>query len=92
MKEATTPRTAEGKKRAGQPRTKPNMIMLKARIQKGLTRDALGQLAGLTEKQVGLIERGKVANPHIDTAVGLAEALEVDVLDLFPPHRRIVRK
>lgn len=51
-------------------------------------------MAGISGKQVGLIERGKVGNPHFETVADLANALSkalneaVDVRDVFPLKRR----
>jgi transcriptional regulator with XRE-family HTH domain len=77
--------------RAGGSRPKPNLELLKARIQKGLSRNALGYMAGLSEKQVGLIERGVATHSRAETLARIANALEADVFDLFPLERRFRR-
>lgn len=62
-----------------------------------LSRQALGDMAGVSGKQVGLIERGKVHNPHIETVGNMANALskvlgqQVDVLDIYPLKRSFKR-
>jgi DNA-binding XRE family transcriptional regulator len=66
-------------------------------MRAGLSRASLGRMAGISGKQVGLIERGKVPNPHFETVADLANALskslneEVDVRDVFPLKRRFRR-
>jgi len=55
-------------------------------MQKGFSREVLGSMAGITGKQVGLIERGVARHSRAETMVSLAYALETDVLSLFP-HR-----
>ena len=72
----------------GASRPRPNLAMLEARIRAGLTREGLGELAGVTAKQVGLIERGVARRSKPETLVGIATALEADVFELFPEKRR----
>lgn len=60
-------------------------------MQKGLSRGELAHLAGLSEKQVGLIERGKARNPRAETIFNLAQVLDVDVFSLFPVEKRFRR-
>jgi transcriptional regulator with XRE-family HTH domain len=79
---------SEPKRRAGHPRPKPNLALLEARIRAGLSRDVLGDLAGISGKQVGLIERGLARRPRPETLTGLAGALKEDVFVLFPERRR----
>lgn len=76
------------KRRAGQPRPRPNLKLLEARMRAGLSREEAGRLAGITGKQVGLIERGVVKHPWVTTAHALAEAVAVDVCELFPVRGR----
>jgi transcriptional regulator with XRE-family HTH domain len=58
-------------------------VRLKAlRKQRGLSQDRLAELAGLTGKYVGEVERGEV-NPSATTIARLAEALTVDAGELF---------
>lgn len=67
----------------------PNLELLKLRIQHGLSREDLGRLAGLSGKQVGLIERGLAVHSREANLKNLADALKVDVLDLFDVERRL---
>ena len=79
----SAPRT-ERKRRAGQPRKAPNLVLLEARIRAGLSRQDVGALAGVTSKQVGAIERGEVHNPRPATKTNIARAVKSDVIELFP--------
>lgn len=81
--ERTAPR------RAGTSRPKPNMEMLRKRIELGLSREDVGRMAGVTAKQVGLIERGVARRPREDTIAGIAQALEMSPLDLVDLKVRI---
>lgn len=54
------------------------------RRARGFTQERLAERAGLSYKFVGEIERGQ-GNPTLATLVALAEALDVDVVDLFGP-------
>lgn len=53
------------------------------RKSKGLTQEELGEKAGLSYKFVGEMERGEV-NPSLDSLVSMADALGVNITDLFP--------
>lgn len=77
------------KRRAGNPRARPNLDLLAARIRAGLSREDLGDLAGISEKQIGLIERGVARHSRPETLSGIARALEKDVFDLFPDRARL---
>lgn len=48
------------------------------RIDKGLTQDELGDLAGISRQAVLGIENGIVKNPKYETVKALANALGVD--------------
>lgn len=52
------------------------------RERRGLTQAQLAARAELSHKFVGEIERG-TANPTVDTLAGLAEALGVEIAELF---------
>lgn len=52
------------------------------REQKGLSQEELYFMANLSKNQVGNIERGEV-NTTISTANALAQALEIDLPELF---------
>lgn len=82
---------ATTERKPGGSRPKPNLELLRARISKGLSRRELADMAGLTEKQVGLIERGVAVNSRPGTLLGLAVALQIDVLELFPVEQRFRR-
>ena len=47
-----------------------------------LSQEALAEKAGLASKHIQDIEHGRT-NPTVATLVGLADALKVDVRDLF---------
>lgn len=50
------------------------------RKAKGLSQNELGDLAGLSDKYLGEVERG--GNPSLDVLMKLAKALEVDLSQL----------
>ena len=52
------------------------------RIRRGITQERLAQLAGLARQSVISLERGRFL-PTIETALRLADSLEVAVEDLF---------
>ena len=52
------------------------------RKSKGLTQEQLAELAGITYKYLGLIERGKT-NPSIDTMLGITGALNISMDKVF---------
>lgn len=52
------------------------------RKQKGLSQEKLAEAADLNTTFVGSIERGQ-ANPTLDTLCKLANALEIEILDLL---------
>lgn len=76
----------------GGPRPKPNMVLLRKRIEHGLSREALGDLVGISAKQVGLIERGVAVHSREDTLCGIATALETPAGELFDLNRRLLRR
>jgi transcriptional regulator with XRE-family HTH domain len=55
----------------------------KLREQKLLTREELGERAGVSADQIGRIERGVTTNPHMRTIRGLVKALEVGPTELL---------
>lgn len=61
-------------------------------MRKGLSRRDLADLAGITEKQVGLIERGVATHSYFDTLAAIARAVDRDPVELFPPLRRVTRR
>jgi transcriptional regulator with XRE-family HTH domain len=64
----------------------------------GLSRERLGDLAGVSGKQVGLIERGVAKHSRAETLANLTAALsatlnrDVDQLDVFPLRGRMARR
>jgi transcriptional regulator with XRE-family HTH domain len=54
----------------------------RAREESGLTQEAVGDLAGMTQSQYARIERGDV-DPTIKTLKRLATALDVSASDLL---------
>jgi transcriptional regulator with XRE-family HTH domain len=61
-----------------------NKRLLEARIRAGLSRAELAERVGISEKQIGLIERGLVKFPREEAANAIAREVEVDLFDLFP--------
>lgn len=57
----------------------------KLRKDKGLTQEELADLAGLHPTFIGAVERG-VKNPSLKSISKIAEALEIDLRDFFPPR------
>ena len=53
------------------------------RTSRRLTQERLGEMAGLSYKFIGEMERGAV-NSSIDSLAGIAEALGVNIGDMFP--------
>jgi transcriptional regulator with XRE-family HTH domain len=50
------------------------------RTERRLTLDELGELAGLSRRSIGEIERGR-GNPRLDKVVPLIEALDLSVVE-----------
>lgn len=57
------------------------------RLEARLTQEALGERASVSYKFIGEVERG-VGNPTVDTLQGIANALDVDVSELFQSGAR----
>lgn len=55
----------------------------KIRKEKGLTQRELGELSGISQKQIGLYEQGK-RNPKLETLEKIAKGLGVDKYDIIP--------
>jgi len=53
-----------------------------------MSREELGAQAGLSYKQVRAIETGQVRRPREVTVTGIADALRVDLVELFPERVR----
>ena len=54
-----------------------------------LTQEQLGEKSGISYKFIGEVERGTV-NPSLDSLIGIAQALTVNVKDLFPSENDLV--
>lgn len=54
----------------------------KLRIKKGLTQEHLGNNCGLEKQHIYRIESGRTS-PTLKTLIKIANALEVDLIDLF---------
>ncbi len=61
------------------------------RKAKGWTQEELGSKADVSYKFVGEIERGQ-QNPSFDTLVKIADALEVELFDLFRFEQEITNR
>jgi len=59
------------------------------RKTKGLTQEKLGEKAELSYKFIGEIERGQV-NPSLDTLSAIANALGVNIVDLFRDNKDLL--
>lgn len=79
-------------RKAGGSRGRPNLALFEARLRAGLSRAALGELAGISEKQVGLIERGVAKHSRAETLAGLAAGVGLDVTDCFDLPRLMTSK
>jgi DNA-binding XRE family transcriptional regulator len=78
------------KRKPGAARPRPNMEMLKLRIERGLSREDLGRLAGVSTKTIGFIENGQTRRPREDTMLALSRALGArSPLDLFALEDRL---
>lgn len=53
------------------------------RLEKGLSRPKLANMADLNIRTIEFIEWGKIKNPCIDTVEKLAKALDVTINDLI---------
>lgn len=63
-------------------RTRLGSRLKECRRSRRFTQEQLAERAGLSYKFIGEVERG-LANPTVDTLTRLAEALDLDVADLF---------
>ena len=54
-----------------------------------LTQEQLGEKAGISYKFIGEVERGTV-NPSLDSLIGISQALDVNVKELFPRENDLV--
>ena len=59
-----------------------NIKLILARVEKGLSQQALSELVGVTRQTIGLIEKGKY-NPSLNLCISIAIALDKTLNDLF---------
>lgn len=52
------------------------------REQLGLSRYAVAQRSGLSEQMIGYVEKG-LRNPSLETVIRMADALQIDLADVF---------
>jgi transcriptional regulator with XRE-family HTH domain len=72
--------------------TRPNVELMRRRVEKGMSRQDVARMAGLSTKQLGLIERGKVRRPRETTMLAIARAVgAASPLDLFSLEDRMRR-
>lgn len=83
MQTSTAPRRTPGGSRG-----RPNLALYRARVAASMSREDLAHAAGISVKQIGLIERGVARRSRPSTLVGIADALEQDVFTLFPERKR----
>jgi len=57
------------------------------RLNKGMTQDELADVTGIKQATISDIERGKIKNPSVDTAIRLAKALTVSIEEIFPVNK-----
>ncbi|HTM24616.1 MAG TPA: helix-turn-helix transcriptional regulator [Vicinamibacterales bacterium] len=67
-------------------RTRVGRAIQRFRLLRRLSQERLAELAGRSWKHLGQIERGQV-NASLDVLESIAQALAIDIGDLFPPPR-----
>jgi transcriptional regulator with XRE-family HTH domain len=66
------------------------MELLRRRIERGLSREDVGRMAGVSTKTVGFIESGQTRRPREDTMLAIARALGAQSpLELFALEDRL---
>ncbi|MCP4290540.1 MAG: helix-turn-helix transcriptional regulator [bacterium] len=63
-------------------KTKPNIAMKIARVEKGLSQQELADLADATRQTIGLIEKDRY-NPSLSLCIRIARALDRTLDQLF---------
>jgi DNA-binding XRE family transcriptional regulator len=63
--------------------TNPSKIIKAKREALGLSVEDAGHLAGVTRQTWSVIERGIIQNPTLDTARGIARALQCDLASIW---------
>jgi transcriptional regulator with XRE-family HTH domain len=59
----------------------------RVRLQKGLTQEELSAVSGFSQQYISGLERGH-RNPTVVSVYELAQALDVNYLDLLKPDKR----
>ena len=62
------------------------------RLERGLTQGDIEEATGVSRSHISKIERGKIANPGLDTLEKIAQALKVSVSFLFHFDERTLKK
>ncbi len=62
------------------------------RLERGLTQGDIEETTGVSRSHISKIERGKIANPGLDTLEKIAQALKVSVSFLFHFDERTLKK
>ena len=62
---------------------KVNDKIRRLRKQKGLSQREVAQVAGIRQSSIASIEKGDTVNMSLESAVGIAKALEVNFNELF---------
>ena len=70
-------------------RKKIGETIRRLRKSQGFTQEQLGDKAGISYKFIGEVERGTV-NPSLDSLIGISQALNVNVKELFPSENDLV--
>ncbi len=59
------------------------------RKSQGFTQEELGEKSGISYKFIGEVERGTV-NPSVDSLIAIAQALKINIRDLFPGENELI--
>lgn len=70
-------------------RKKLGVKIKQLRKSQKMTQEQLGEKAGISYKFIGEIERGAV-NPSLDSLIGIARALRVNVKELLPGEKDLI--
>jgi DNA-binding XRE family transcriptional regulator len=62
----------------------PSQIIKQKREALGLSQEDAARLADVTRQTWSVIERGVIQNPTLDTARGIARALQTDLVSIWP--------
>jgi len=64
-------------------------IVKRHRAERGLSRAALGKMAGLHQTYIGLLEREK-RSPNLDTAQAIAKALDLSLTEMIAEAEKML--